>query len=104
MMPSATPATTADELALVAALRQGDETAFEALVDRYHTTLVAVAIHYVRDRAVAEEVAQETWLGVLKGIDRFQSRASLKTWLFQILVNRAKSRGVRESRTVPLSA
>jgi RNA polymerase sigma-70 factor, ECF subfamily len=107
MMPSATPTTTAaatDEQVLVAALRQGDEAAFEALVDRYHTTLVAVAIHYVRDRAVAEEVAQETWLGVLKGIDRFESRASLKTWLFQILVNRAKSRGVRESRSVPLSA
>ncbi|HLH26717.1 MAG TPA: sigma-70 family RNA polymerase sigma factor [Chloroflexota bacterium] len=107
MMPSATPTITAaaaDEQALVAALRQGDEAAFEALVDRYHTTLVAVAIHYVRDRAVAEEVAQETWLGLLKGIDRFEGRASLKSWLFQILVNRAKSRGVRESRSVPLSA
>jgi RNA polymerase sigma-70 factor (ECF subfamily) len=106
MMPSATLMTnaTADEQALDAALRRGDEAAFEALVDRYHTTLVGVAIHYVRDRAVAEEVAQETWLGVLKGIDRFESRASLKTWLFQILVNRAKSRGVRESRSVPLSA
>ena len=60
-----------DEQTLVNSLRQGDEAAFEALVDRYHPTMVAVAIHYVRDRAVAEEVAQETWLGLLKGIERF---------------------------------
>lgn len=98
------PTPAAEEFALVDALRQGDEAAFETLVDRYHPTLVAVAMHYVRDRAVAEEVAQETWLGVLKGIDRFESRSSLKTWLFHILVNRAKSRGVREGRTIPLSA
>lgn len=98
------PTPAADEYALVDALRQSDETAFETLVDRYHPTLVAVAMQYVRDRAVAEEVAQETWLGVLKGIDRFESRSSLKTWLFHILVNRAKSRGVREARTIPLSA
>jgi RNA polymerase sigma-70 factor (ECF subfamily) len=107
MTPSATPTTPtaiADEQRLVAALRQGDEAAFAALVDRYHTTLVAVAIHYVRDRAVAEEVAQEAWLAVLKGLDRFVGRSTLKTWLFQILVNRAKTRGVREGRTVPLSA
>lgn len=107
MMPSATPTTTvvtADEQALVAALRQGDEAAFEALLDRHHGAMVALALHYVRDRAVAEEVAQETWLAVLRGIDRFEGRAALKTWIFQILVNRAKTRGVRESRTVPLSA
>jgi RNA polymerase sigma-70 factor (ECF subfamily) len=107
MMPSATPATTptaADEQALVAALRQGDEATFEALLDRYHGAMVALALNYVRDRAVAEEVAQETWLAVLKGIDRFEGRSALKTWIFQILVNRAKTRGVREGRTVPLSA
>ena len=98
------PTATVDEQALVEALRHGDEAAFEALLDRYHATLIALATHYVRDRAVAEEVAQETWLAVLKGIDRFEGRAALKTWIFQILVNRAKSRGVRESRTIPLSA
>ena len=98
------PTAAADEQALVEALRHGDEAAFEALLDRYHATMIALATHYVRDRAVAEEVAQETWLAVLKGIDRFEGRASLKTWIFQILVNRAKSRGVRESRTIPLSA
>src|SRR4051794_3172208 len=107
MLPSATPAVSAvttDEQALVAALRQGDEAAFELLLDRHHGAMVALAVHYVRDRAVAEEVAQETWLAVLKGIDRFEGRAALKTWIFQILVNRAKTRGIREGRTVPLSA
>src|SRR3954470_24801236 len=107
MSPSVTPgvsAGTTDERALLAALRQGDEAAFEALVDRHHGAMVALASHYVRDRAVAEEVAQETWLAVLKGVDRFEGRAALKTWIFQILVNRAKTRGIREGRTVPLSA
>ena len=106
-MPSATPPTTValtDEQALVAALRQGDEAAFAALLDRYQGPMVALAMHYVRDRAVAEEVAQETWLAVLKGIDRFEGRAAVKTWIFQILVNRAKTRGICEGRTVPLSA
>ncbi len=99
--PMAPPA---DEQALVAALRQGDEAAFETLLDRHHGAMVALAMYYVRDRAVAEEVAQETWLAVLKGIDRFEGRAALKTWIFQILVNRAKTCGVREGRTLPLSA
>jgi RNA polymerase sigma-70 factor (ECF subfamily) len=98
------PTATADEQALVGALRGGDEAAFETLLERYHGTMIAVALNYVRDRAVAEEVAQETWLAVLKGIDRFEGRAALKTWLFQILVNRAKTRAVRESRAVPMSA
>jgi RNA polymerase sigma-70 factor, ECF subfamily len=106
MLPSVTPDVTmaADEQALIAALRQGDEVAFETLIDRHHGAMVALAVHYVRDRAVAEEVAQETWLAVLKGIDRFEGRASLKTWIFQILVNRAKTRGSREGRTVSFSA
>jgi RNA polymerase sigma-70 factor, ECF subfamily len=107
MLPSASPgAPTAavDEQALVAALRQGDEAAFETLLDRHHGAMVALAMRYVRERAVAEEVAQETWLAVLKGIDRFEGRAALKTWIFQILVNRAKTRGVREGRTLPISA
>jgi RNA polymerase sigma-70 factor, ECF subfamily len=96
--------TAADEQALVAALRAGDEAAFSHLLDRHHNTLIAVALHYVRQREVAEEVAQETWLAVLKGLDRFEARSSLKTWIFQILVNRAKTRAVREGRTIAMSA
>jgi RNA polymerase sigma-70 factor (ECF subfamily) len=89
---------------LVAALRAGDEAAFAALVDRYEASLVRLALMYVRDRATAEEVAQETWLAVLNGIDRFEGRSSLKTWLFRILVNRAKTRGQRDARSVPFSS
>jgi RNA polymerase sigma-70 factor (ECF subfamily) len=89
---------------LLAALRAGDEAAFAALVDRYQSSLVRLARMYVRDRSVAEEVAQETWLAVLNGIDRFEGRSSFKTWLFRILTNRAKTRGERESRSVPFSS
>jgi RNA polymerase sigma-70 factor (ECF subfamily) len=93
-----------DERALVAALRAGDEAAFAALVDRYSPSMIRVAQGYVRTRAVAEEVVQEAWLGVLKGLDRFEGRAALKTWIFRILVNTAKTRGEREARTVPFSS
>ncbi|MBA3304101.1 MAG: sigma-70 family RNA polymerase sigma factor [Actinomycetota bacterium] len=93
-----------DEAGLVERLRAGDESAFAALVDAHHDALVRVAQGHVSSRAVAEEVAQETWLGVLQGVGRFEGRSSLKTWLFQILVNRAKTRGQREARTVPFSA
>jgi RNA polymerase sigma-70 factor, ECF subfamily len=93
-----------NEKELVAALRAGDETAFVALVDRYHASLVRLARMYVRQPSVAEEVAQETWLAVLNGIDRFEGRSTLKTWLFRILTNRAKTRGERESRSVPFSS
>ena len=93
-----------NEQELVAALRTGDETAFVALVDRYHASLVRLARMYVRQPSVAEEVAQETWLAVLNGIDRFEGRSTLKTWLFRILTNRAKTRGERESRSVPFSS
>jgi len=89
---------------LVSALQQGDEKAFLALVERYHATMVRVARGYVASRAVAEEVAQETWLGVLQGIDRFEGRSSLRTWIFRILTNRAKTRGQREARTIPFSS
>lgn len=89
---------------LCAALRRGDERAFVHLVDLYHLPLRRLAVCYVRTEAVAEEVVQDTWLGVLKGIDRFEGRSSLRTWIYRILVNVAKSRGERESRTVPLSA
>jgi RNA polymerase sigma-70 factor (ECF subfamily) len=92
-----------DEQWLVSALRRGDETAFAALLDRYHVALTRLALLYVPNRAVAEEVVQETWLAVLEGIDRFEARSSLKTWLFSILMNRARRRGQREARTVPFS-
>jgi RNA polymerase sigma-70 factor, ECF subfamily len=99
-----TSTTTATEQAIVARLREGDERAFETLVAQNYGTMIAVAQHYVSSRAVAEEVVQETWVGVLKGLDRFQGRSSLRTWIMSILVNIAKTRGVRESRSVPYSA
>ena len=94
----------ADEQDLIRDLRDGDEGAFVALLDRYHASLVRLALLYVRERADAEEVAQETWLGVLSGIHRFEGRSSLKTWLFHILVNRARTRAHRSGRTVSLDA
>ena len=93
-----------EDARLLEALRGGDEAAFAILLERYHSALVRLAMAYVGDRAVAEEVAQETWLGVLRGLDRFEGRSSLKTWIFRILTNRAKTRGERESRTVAFSA
>jgi RNA polymerase sigma-70 factor, ECF subfamily len=87
-----------DDAVLVARLRAGDEDAFVELVERYHTSLLRLASAFVPGRAVAEEVVQETWLGVVRGIDRFEGRSSLKTWLFRILINRARSAGVRERR------
>jgi RNA polymerase sigma-70 factor (ECF subfamily) len=92
------------EADLLARLRAGDERAFETLVMRHHRTMLAVARRYVSTRAVAEEVVQEAWLGVIKGIDRFEGRSSLSTWILRILVNIAKTRGVRESRSVPYAA
>jgi RNA polymerase sigma-70 factor (ECF subfamily) len=100
----ASPAESArDEARLLAALRRGDEHAFTTLVDRYHLRFVRVAMLYVADRAAAEEVAQETWVALLTGLDRFEGRAALKTWLFRILTNRAKTRAQRDGRTVPFS-
>jgi RNA polymerase sigma-70 factor (ECF subfamily) len=93
-----------EDRALVARLRAGDERAFEALISGHYSTMLAVARRYVSTRAVADEVVQETWLGVLQGLDRFEGRSSLKTWIFAILVNRAKTRGVRERRTVPFTS
>ena len=94
----------AEEVELLARLRSGDERAFEALVDRHYGTMLAVARTYVSSRAVAEEVVQEAWLGVLKGLDRFEGRSSLATWIMRIVVNIAKTRGVREARSVPFAA
>jgi RNA polymerase sigma-70 factor, ECF subfamily len=92
------------EADLVRRLRDGEEDAFAELVDRYGATMLRVARMYVRDRAAAEEVVQETWLAVLNGIDSFREESSLKTWLFRILANRAKTRGQREARSLPFSS
>ena len=94
----------AQEAELVARLRAGDERAFEALVDRHYGTMLAVARTYVSSRAVAEEVVQEAWLGVLKGLDGFEGRSSLATWIMRIVANIAKTRGVREARSVPYAS
>jgi RNA polymerase sigma-70 factor, ECF subfamily len=95
---------TLEDGALVAALRRGDERAFSDLVGRHHAALLRYARVFVKDRAVAEEVVQETWLAVVRGIDRFEGRSSLTTWIFTILANRARSRGAREARSIPFSA
>jgi RNA polymerase sigma-70 factor (ECF subfamily) len=97
-----TTATTAEE-AVVAALRRGEEDTIADLVESWSNAMLRLALAYVNDRAVAEEVVQDAWIGVLEGIDRFEGRASLKTWVFRILANRAKTRAVRERRTVPFS-
>jgi RNA polymerase sigma-70 factor (ECF subfamily) len=93
----------ADDAVLVKALVSGEADAFGYLLDRYHTSLVRLARQYVPNQAVADEVVQETWLAVIEGIDRFEGRSSLKTWLFRILVNIARSHGVRESRSIPFA-
>ena len=93
-----------DDRRLLARLRAGDQDAFMDLVTRYSASMLRLARLYVPSRAVAEEVVQETWLGVLRGLVRFEGRSSLKTWLFRILVNRARTRGERERRTVPFAA
>jgi RNA polymerase sigma-70 factor (ECF subfamily) len=85
---------------LLGRLRAGDERAFVALVRRHHDVMLRVACSFVPNAAVAEEVVQDTWLGVLRGISGFEGRSSFRTWLFRILVNRARSTGARERRTV----
>jgi RNA polymerase sigma-70 factor, ECF subfamily len=94
----------ADETELIERLRAGDEAAFAALVDELTPALMRVALMYVPSRAIAEEVVADTWLGVIKGIDRFEGRSALRTWIFQILLNIARTRGKREKRTLPFSA
>ena len=93
-----------EDSALVNRLRDRDEASFLEIVQCHHGALVRLAQSFVNNRAVAEEVAQETWVAVLQGIDRFEGRSSLKTWIFQILINRAKTRGVREARSINFSA
>lgn len=92
------------DVELLRSLRLGDEGAFINLVGRYHASLLRLALLYVRDRAVAEEVVQDTWLGVLNHLDTFEPRATLKAWIFRILVNRAKTSAQREGRSIPFSA
>jgi len=93
-----------DEQRLIASLKAGDERAFAWLLDEYSSSLLRVAMTHVATRTVAEEVVQETWLGVINGIDRFEGRSSLKTWIFRILTNTASTRGQRERRMVPFSS
>jgi RNA polymerase sigma-70 factor (ECF subfamily) len=97
-------ATVSDEAQVVAALRAHDEAAFVDLVRGYHAALLRVARIYVPSPAVAEEVVQETWVGVLRGIDGFEGRSSLRTWIFRILTNVAQTRAKREGRHIPFSA
>jgi RNA polymerase sigma-70 factor, ECF subfamily len=89
---------------LVAALRAGDEEAFRTVVREWHSSMLRVAQIFVPTRSLAEEVVQETWLRVLGALDRFEGRSSLKTWVFRILVNTAKTRAQREGRVVPFSS
>jgi RNA polymerase sigma-70 factor (ECF subfamily) len=93
-----------DERGLIDGLRAGDESAFTQLVDMYHGPMLRVSMGFVSSRAVAEEVVQEAWLGVLKGLDGFEGRSSLKTWIFRILTNIAKTRGQKEGRSLPFSS
>jgi RNA polymerase sigma-70 factor (ECF subfamily) len=94
----------ADDQALVERARAGDEEAYATLVRRYTPALMRLARMYVPTAALAEDVVQETWVAVLRGLERFEGRSSFKTWLFRILVNRAKTRGVREHRSIPFAS
>jgi RNA polymerase sigma-70 factor (ECF subfamily) len=93
-----------DEGVLVEALRRGDEAAFAQLVDELNGPLTRLALAHVPSRAVAEDVVGDTWLGVIRGIDDFEGRSSLRTWIFQILLNNARTRGKREKRALPFSS
>jgi RNA polymerase sigma-70 factor (ECF subfamily) len=101
--PSVAPAESDPDAALLVRLRGGDEEAFLELVRRYGPVMQRLALTYVRSPAVAEEVVQDAWIGVLGSLERFEGRSSLRTWLLRILANRARTRGVREARCVPFS-
>ena len=92
------------DLALLSRLRQGEEGAFGELVKQHHRALVRTAMGYVADREVAEEVVQDSWMAVIEGLDRFEGRSSLRTWIFGIMIHKAKDRGVREKRHVTFSS
>lgn len=93
----------ASDMQLIERLRRGDEGAFAFLVEMYQKAMVRLALMYVHQREIAEDVVQETWISVLKGLDKFEGRSTLKTWIFSILVNRAKTRAQREGRTLTFS-
>jgi RNA polymerase sigma-70 factor, ECF subfamily len=93
-----------DDPALLARLRTGEESAFETLVNRYDGSMRRVAGNFVRTPAAADDVVQETWLAVIRGLDGFEQRSSLSTWIFRILINRARTRAARDARSVPFSA
>jgi RNA polymerase sigma-70 factor (ECF subfamily) len=93
-----------DEGDLLARLRAGDERAFETLVNQHHAMMLVVARTYVKTHAAAEEVVQDAWLGVLRGLERFEGRSSLKTWIAAIVANVARTRAVRDTRSVPFSS
>jgi RNA polymerase sigma-70 factor (ECF subfamily) len=101
---AATAQPAVDDAALVARLRDCDEQAFEEVVELLYPAMAAVARGYVRSRDIAEDVVQEAWLGVLRGLDRFEGRSSLRTWVLQIVANIARTRAVREARSVPFSS
>jgi RNA polymerase sigma-70 factor (ECF subfamily) len=96
--------TSSTDDAIVAGVRSGDEAVFAQLLDDWSRSMLLLARTFVSTEASAEEVVQDTWLAVIRGIDRFEGRASLRTWVYRILVNTAKTRGVRESRIVPWSS
>jgi len=98
------PAPLADEAVLVGRLKAGDRAAFAELVGRHGGALLRLASTFVKDRSVAEEVVQDAWLAALDGLDAFEARSSLRTWLFSILANKARNRAVREGRSLPFSA
>ncbi|HEX3296666.1 MAG TPA: sigma-70 family RNA polymerase sigma factor [Nocardioides sp.] len=93
-----------DDRALVARLRDGDEQTFADLVDGWSGWMLRLARQHVQTQSLAEEVVQETWLAVLEGLDRFRGESALRTWVYRILLNQAKRRGVRESRSVPFAS
>jgi RNA polymerase sigma-70 factor (ECF subfamily) len=103
-METDTTLASSEDLALVERLRGGDETAFAMLVHQHQAQMLRVARMYVSTQAVAEEVVQEAWLGILQGLDRFEGRSSLRTWMYRILTNIAKTRGQREGRSSPFSS
>jgi RNA polymerase sigma-70 factor, ECF subfamily len=92
------------DLATLERLRAGDETTFMMLVEQHQAAMLRIARMYVSSRAVAEEVVQEAWLGIIKGLDRFEGRSSLRTWMYRIVANVAKTRAQREGRSVPFSS
>lgn len=92
------------ESTFIARLRRGDGKAFDELVNQHHDAMIRIAMGYVADREVAKEVVQDAWMAVIEGLDRFEGRSSLRTWIFGIMIHKAKHRGVREKRHTTFSA